>query len=190
MAKRNKNGGWTGTRAGANATKSGGGPQVEQNLGELKKFEARKSPMQKLLLAVLFVLVCILAGSLIYQNIPQNMAEYWGVDEQFEQITSVVINAYPEDGEKVTMDFTSEAGIQEFCNVLDETRLKRLWFADKEGAVFTADIQIYVNGETDPAYEAGFDGDRVYFLNMPTYDWYLEEGSPLLAYLPQKEADQ
>ena len=184
MAKRNKKGGWTGTAAGAGAVKSGGGPQVEKNFSELKKYDAKRTPFQKAIRILLFVLACVLAGSLIYQATPKNMAEYWELDTQKDAITCVEVTVYPEDGEEVMMDFTSEAGIEEFYNVLDETRLKRLWFADKENTVFTADICVYVNGESEPSYEVGFAGNRVFFLNMPTYDWYLEEGAPLLAYLP------
>ena len=185
MAKRNKKGGWTGERTGSNAARRGGGPQVEKNFDELKKYDSHRTPFQKAMRILLFVLVCVLAGSLFYQVTPKNMAEYWELDEQKEAISAVEITVYPEDGEAVMMDFTSEAGIEEFYRVLDETRLKRLWFADKENVVFTADICIYVNGESEPAYEVGFVDNRVFFLNMPTYDWYLEEGSPLLAYLPE-----
>jgi len=46
---------------------------------------------------------------------------------------------------------------------------------------------VYVNGEEDPAYEVGFVGDRVFFLNMPTYDWYLDEAAPLREFIKIEE---
>ncbi len=183
MAKRNKKGGWTGTAAGANAVKSGGGPQVEKQFGELKKYDAKRTPFQKAIRVLLFVLVCVLAGSLIYQVTPQNMAEYWGLDKQKDAISAVEITVYPEDGDGIKTTLASQADIEAFYTVLDETSLKRLWFADKEGVAFTSDIRVYVNGESEPSYEVGFAENRVFFLNMPTYDWYLAEGAPLLDYL-------
>ena len=183
MAKRNKKGGWTGTAAGANAVKSGGGPQVEKQFGELKKYDTKSTPFQKMIRAILFILVCVLAGSLIYQATPKNMAEYWELDAQKDAISSVEITVYPEGEKHETAVLTSVADIEAFYTVLDETNLKRLWFADKEGAAFTSDIRVYVNGESEPSYEVGFAENRVFFLNMPTYDWYLAEGAPLLDYL-------
>ncbi len=183
MAKRNKKGGWTGSSAGAGAIKSGGGPQVEKNRSELKKFDAKHTPLQKAARILLFILACVLAGSLLYQATPKNMAEYWGLDEQKDAISAIEITVYMDEGEPAKADFTNEAGIEVFYNVLNETKLKRLWFADKENLAFTSDIKVYVNGEKEPAYEVGFVGDRVFFLNMPTYDWYLDEDAPLKDYI-------
>ena len=78
MAKRNRKGGWTGTAAGSGAVRSGGGPQVEKNTSELRKYESKRTPLQKAVRLLLFVLACVLAGSLIYQTTPKSMAEYWG----------------------------------------------------------------------------------------------------------------
>ncbi len=183
MAKRNKKGGWTGSSAGAGAIKSGGGPQVEKNRSELKKFDAKHTPLQKAVRILLFILVCVLAGSLIYQATPKNMAEYWEVETQKDAITKVEIVRYDEEGDADTAVLTAASDIEAFYTVLDATRLKRLWFADKENALFTDSISIFVNGEEEPSYEVGLADSRVYFLHMPTYDWYLDESAPLLTYL-------
>lgn len=183
MAKRNKKGGWTGTTAGSNAVKSGGGPQVEKQFAELKKYDAKRTPFQKMIRVILFILVCVLAGSLIYQATPKNMAEYWELDAQMDAVSSVEITVYPEGSDAVKTVLGTDAEIEDFCTAVDETSLKRLWFADKEGVAFTSDICVYVNGESEPAYEVGFAENRVFFLNMPTYDWYLAEGAPLMEYL-------
>ena len=193
MAKRNKKGGWTGTAAGSNAVKSGGGPQVEKNFGELKKYDAKRTPFQKCVRALLFVLVCVLAGSLIYQATPKNMAEYWGVDEQKDAITAVEITVYPESGDEETAMLTSAADIEAFFTALDESELKRLWEdlpdrfrrgpVDTSVPAFTSEIRIYLEGNYEPAFQAGFVKNKAYFLYMPTYLWYLPEGAPLLDYL-------
>lgn len=184
MAKRNKKGGWTGgSSVNHNGKNRGAGPQVEKNRSELAKYNAKRSPLQKALLLILFVLVCVLIGSLVYQATPKNVAEYWGLEEQKDAISSVEINVYTEEGDKETTTFTEAADLEAFYAVLDETEVERLWFADEEVAAFTSDIRIYVNGEKTPAFEVGFVEERVYFLNMSTYDWYLPEGAPLLEYL-------
>ncbi len=191
MAKRNKKGGWTGTAAGVNAVKSGGGPQVEKQFGELKKYDTKRTPFQKAIRVLLFVLVCVLAGSLIYQATPKNMAEYWGVDAQKDAISSVEITVYPEGGDAEAAVLTSAADIEAFYTALDETSLKRLWEDIKLGRgpketkvpAFTSEVRIYLEGSADPAFQAGFVENNVYFLYMPTYLWYLPEGAPLLDYL-------
>ena len=183
MAKKNKKGGWTGTRAGANAVKSGGGPQVERNLAESRKYDPKYSAGMRIARGLLFALVCVLLGSLIFQVTPKNMAEYWKVDEQKDAITAVEIAVYPEDADDVKTILTSPTEIEAFCNALEESRLKRLWNADDESIPFTAEIRIHLNGSETAEFQAGFIGDHVYLLYMPTYPWYLEAGSPLLDYL-------
>lgn len=183
MAKRNKKGGWTGKAAGSSAVKSGGGPQVEKNRSELKKYEEKTTPFVKLGRVVIFLLVCILAGSLIYQATPKNMAEYWGVKESREVISRAEITRYDASSERKTEVLTEQADIDAFCRILDETRMRRLWFADEESVPFTETIAVYVEGAEEPAFEVGLAENRVYFIGMPTYDWYLEAAEPLMEYL-------
>lgn len=187
MAKRNRKGGWTGTAAGSGAVRSGSGPQVEKNTSELRKYESKRTPLQKAARLLLFVLACVLAGSLIHQTTPKSMAEYWGLDAQKDAISAIEITVYMDEGEDAKVDFTNEAEIEVLYNVLQETKLKRLWFADKEAQAFTSEIQVYVNGEKEPAYEVGFVEDRVFFLHMPTYDWYLAEDAPLRDFIKIEE---
>ena len=193
MAKRNKKGGWTGTAAGAGAVKSGGGPQVEKNFDELKKYDAKHTPMQRGIRILLFVLVCVLAGSLIFQATPKNMAEYWGVADQWESVSKVEITVFGESGDEdgIATELTGEAELEAFFTALDESKLKRLWDDIKLGRgpketkvpAFTSEIRIYLEGSDSPAFEAGFVRNHVYFLYMPTYLWYLEDTAPLMEYL-------
>ena len=186
MAKRNKKGGWTGTRAGANAIRSGGGPQVEKNFGELKKYDAKRTPFQKAIRVLLFILVCVLAGSLIYQATPKNMAEYWELDKVKESIACVEVTTYEANGGEKVTELTAETDIETFYTALDESSLKRLWFpedADSELLQFTSLIRVFLEGETEASYEVGFVDERVYFIGMPTYDWYLPEDAPVMEYV-------
>ena len=181
MAKRNTKGGWTGTPAGINAVKSGGGPQVDSWLTPKKK---EKVPAGQMALRVVaFILVCILLGSLTYQAIPKNMAEYWGVDEVSQQIGRVEINCYTTMDDTAAKVLTGQSDIEAFCEALDQTKLKRIWFADDEGNPFTSSVQIYLQGEAEPAFDLCMVDERVYFIGMPTYDWYLEADAPLMEYL-------
>ena len=178
MAKRNKKGGWTGSSVGSNALKSGGGPQVEKQRSESKKFDAKYSAGEKIGRVVVFVLVCVLAGSLLFQATPKNMAEYWELDKVQESIERV------EDGAEEKTVLTEDGDIEAFYTALDETSLKRLWFAgDAEEMQFTGLICVFLEGEGEAGYEVGFVNERVYFIGMPTYDWYLEEAEPIMEYL-------
>ena len=184
MAKRNKKGGWTGSSVGSGALKSGGGPQVEKQRSESKKFDAKYSGFERVGRIVVFILVCVLAGSPIYQATPKNMAEYWELDKAKESIVRVEIVTYAEDGTEQVEELTDAEDIEAFYTALDETSLRRKWFAG--GAVdeqFTGLICVYLEGETEASYEVGFVNERVYFIGMPTYDWYLNEAEPIMEYL-------
>lgn len=191
MAKRNRKGGWTGTAAGSGAVRSGGGPQVEKNTSELRKFDTKYTPFQKGIRVLLFVLACVLAGSLIYQATPKNMAEYWGVDEQWDAVSKVEITVYDEEGNGngspqqngAVTELTEPAELEAFYAALDGSELRRLWVDDDDSIPFTTEICIYLDGKTYPDFLAGFIDNHVYFLYMPTYPWYLEDGTPLLEYL-------
>ena len=181
MAKRNKKGGWTGTPAGINAVKSGGGPQVDSWLTPKKK---EKVPAGQLALRIVaFVLACVLLGSLTYQVIPKNMAEYWEVDDVSQQIDRVEITHYTDLGESRAEVLTEPDDVQAFYDALDQSKLKRLWFAGDESAPFTSAVQIYLQGEAEPAFDLCMVDERVYFIGIPTYDWYLEADAPLMEYL-------
>ena len=183
MAKRNKKGGWTGTAAGSSAVKSGGGPQVERQLSESRKYDPKYSAGMKIIRAILFILVCVLLGSLIFQATSKNMGEYWGVAEQKDGISAVEITLYSQNGDEVTKTLTSSSEIEAFCTALDESKLKRLWSSDDESVSYTAEICIYMKESGNPEFQALFVDDHVYLLYMPTYPWYLTEGSALLEYL-------
>ena len=164
---------------------------MEKQFSELKKFDTRRTPFQKAIRVLLFILVCILAGSLIYQATPKNMAEYWGVDERWDSVSRVEITVFDE-GETVT-ELTNDSELEAFYTAMDESKLKRQWddLSDKFGRgpkdtstpAFTSEIRIYLEGDGTPEFEAGLAGRDVYFLYMPTYLWYLTEGSPVLEYL-------
>ena len=117
------------------------------------------------------------------------MAEYWGVDEQWDAVSKVEITVY--DNEDEITELTDEAELEAFFTALDESKLKRLWTDIKLGRgpkntdvpAFTSEVRIFLDGSDKPAFEAGFVRNHVYFLHMPTYLWYLEDGTPLLEYL-------
>ena len=71
--------------------------------------------------------MCVLAGSLLFQATPKNMAEYWELDKVQESIERVEISVYGEDGTEEKTVLTEDGDIEAFYTALDETSLKRLW---------------------------------------------------------------